>query len=245
MNASRLPREATPHGGRLRALRLILSLSPPFLLAGIIAYGSVLIASARTELKTVQDSLAQKSDALARTQADLDEKQREKAALQAELESTRQQLEHLKRELSSNDPKFIVDQVRKQLGGRSPGERADALWRRGNDAYDGKKPELAETLYTAALAEQDSFAPALNGLGRINADRGNLLMSEKFYKRAIEKDPRYTHARFNLAHLYFYKFRDPEKAESYLQQTLSLDPEYAGAADLLKKVEAARASGRK
>jgi tetratricopeptide (TPR) repeat protein len=193
----------------------------------------------KAELRRLQADLSDAGASLATAQEKRDRLAKEVESLQKSVVELREREERLRAAVDSNDPEVAIAKVRAQLGGRSPGERADSLWRRGQDFLDEKKLDLAERLFEESRKEDPLFAPPINGLGRVAAERGQLAVAEKFYRNAISTDPKFKPGYFNLAHVYYLK-RKYDEAEQVIRKVLEIDPGYQEAAALLKKIEAAR-----
>jgi tetratricopeptide (TPR) repeat protein len=157
-------------------------------------------------------------------------------SLQQKVDDLQSRESRLRQAVDLSDPQVAIAKVRTELGGRTPAERADSYWRRGQDAVTQKQLDLAEKLFLEAIREDPKFAPAINGLGLVAAERGQLNVAEKFYLRAVDADPKYKYGLYNLAHLYFLK-KKYGKATEYANRTLEIDPNYGEASVLLAKLK--------
>src|SRR5262249_50994739 len=95
-------------------------------------------------------------------------------------------------------------------------ERAAALIR-------DNQIEEAERQLNQILKTRPNEAAALNLLGTIRAQQGNLKDSEALFARAVRIEPRMVGAHMNLARLYLLN-GTPEKAVVKLKETLRLEP---------------------
>jgi Tfp pilus assembly protein PilF len=188
------------------------------------------------QMKRTETRMHAAEQARAAAESRRDELNRELTSLQSKVNELEAREVRLRQAVDSADPQVAIAKIRKELGGRTAGERADSLWRGGQDALNKGQLNLAEKLFQEAVDEDPTFAPAINGLGRVAADRGDRLTAEKFYLRAVAADPKYRHGVYNLAHLYFL-MKKYDKALSYVKRTLELDPSYPGARELLTKLQ--------
>jgi len=97
-----------------------------------------------------------------------------------------------------------------------PVERAAALIR-------DNQIEEAERQLNQILKTRPNEAAALNLLGTIRAQQGNLKDSEALFTRAVRIEPRMVGAHMNLARLYLLS-GTPEKAVVKLKEALRLEP---------------------
>src|SRR5262249_5031718 len=102
-----------------------------------------------------------------------------------------------------------------------PVERAAALIR-------DNQIEEAERQLNQILKTRPNEAAALNLLGTIRAQQGNLKDSEALFTRAVRIEPRMVGAHMNLARLYLIN-GTPEKAVVKLKETLRLEPGHVAA----------------
>lgn len=201
-----------------------------------------LVEEARQEeqqLKAETYQLSKARDALQVEKSTLETEkstlEREKTNLQLEVLQLKGQVQELTTKVDGNDPQTVIQRVEAQLGGKTKGERADSFWRRGRDAFSNGNPELASTLFQRALQEDDTFAPAHIGMGRLAADEHMFRVAEKHYRRARKADPSNPHAAYNLA-LTEFILGDKEAARGLANETLQIDPNYQAAKDLLRKI---------
>lgn len=87
------------------------------------------------------------------------------------------------------------------------------IYRRMNDG--GK----AVQAYSAALQKQSNYAKALYSIGKIYLTQQNPEMFLKYFTEAIQKDPAYTPALYEM--YYYYYFRDVNLARQYLDQYIA------------------------
>ena len=107
----------------------------------------------------------------------------------------------------------------------------------------------AETQFAAAVAEAQSpdkgispeqLAVLLTAQGSALARQERFFDARAVYQRAIEANPRYTLAQYNLATAYM-KLDNAMQAEAHLRVVLDQDPNFPGAVELLRTVEAVKA----
>jgi tetratricopeptide (TPR) repeat protein len=102
----------------------------------------------------------------------------------------------------------------------------------------------AGELFTQANAVCTSCAPVWNGLGVLHRQQGQFSAAEQAYRKAIELDPGYALAYYNLAVLYDIYIQRPELALANYQQYLTLRSGQSDAdverwiADLQRRVSA-------
>jgi len=89
------------------------------------------------------------------------------------------------------------------------------------------RPDEARLQYEAILTIQADFAPALNGLGALEARAGRLTEAETMLRRSLEVEPRQADARFNLARVLEQLGRNVEAAAEY--ERVAEDPSAAAA----------------
>ncbi len=133
----------------------------------------------------------------------------------------------------------LVFAQRTYRGGRSVKavqfyKRAELQAKLGND-------QLAKRLYINAIGEDDHFIEALDNLGDLYRENGNLDSAVFFYKLSLEAKPRGILARQNLAATYQLLGNDEYAIEEY-HQLLNYYPNYPEAYYGLAKVYLARKS---
>jgi Flp pilus assembly protein TadD len=102
----------------------------------------------------------------------------------------------------------------------------------------------ARDYFDKAAATCTNCAPVWNGLGVLNRQQGQFREAEQAYLKAIELDPAYALAYYNLAVLYDLYIQRPELALVNYQQYLSLGADDGNAeverwiADLRRRVSA-------
>jgi Flp pilus assembly protein TadD len=84
----------------------------------------------------------------------------------------------------------------------------------------------AEKELTSILKVTPDLPVALNFMGTIRAKQGRLKEAESLFLRAAQQDKSFTGARMNLVYLYLLQ-REPEKATTYIQEVLALEPQQA------------------
>jgi tetratricopeptide (TPR) repeat protein len=81
-------------------------------------------------------------------------------------------------------------------------ERVKQLLVLGREHYAKREFEKAEQMLRMVLEEEDRYADVHDMLGVIAHSRGNLLVAERHFERALELNPGYTEAALNLAVTY-------------------------------------------
>lgn len=81
-------------------------------------------------------------------------------------------------------------------------ERVKQLLVLGREHYAKREFEKAEQMLRMVLEEEDRFADVHDMLGVIAHSRGNFLVAERHFERALELNPSYTEAALNLAVTY-------------------------------------------
>ena len=81
-------------------------------------------------------------------------------------------------------------------------ERVKQLLLLGREHYAKREYEKAEQMLRMVLEEEDRFADVHDMLGVIAHSRGNFLVAERHFERALEINPAYTEAALNLAVTY-------------------------------------------
>ena len=81
-------------------------------------------------------------------------------------------------------------------------ERVKQLLLLGREHYAKREFEKAEQMLRMVLEEEDRYADVHDMLGVIAHSRGNFLVAERHFERALELNPAYTEAALNLAVTY-------------------------------------------
>jgi len=81
-------------------------------------------------------------------------------------------------------------------------ERVKQLLVLGREHYEKREFEKAEQMLRMVLEEEDRYADVHDMLGVIAHSRGNFLVAERHFERALEINPAYTEAALNLAVTY-------------------------------------------
>jgi tetratricopeptide (TPR) repeat protein len=81
-------------------------------------------------------------------------------------------------------------------------ERLKQLLVLGREHYAKRELDKAEQLLRMVLEEEDRYADVHDMLGVIAHSRGNFLVAERHFERALEINPAYTEAALNLAVTY-------------------------------------------
>jgi Flp pilus assembly protein TadD/lysophospholipase L1-like esterase len=103
--------------------------------------------------------------------------------------------------------------------------------RLGTELLKAGKPAEAVAQFQQALAADPTHAGACNNLG-IAYERLGRDEAQAQFERAIQLQPDFTHAHFNLARILMQKGRDAE-AVVELERTLQIDPNHVGALNML------------
>ena len=97
----------------------------------------------------------------------------------------------------------------------------------------GEAGQATVSLVTAErLVQGDKHA--LNNLGTLAAEYGELEQAREYFRKSLDEDPGFVHARLNLSQAYL-KLGDPEAALAEAEAALRQEPENADALDLQKK----------
>ena len=81
-------------------------------------------------------------------------------------------------------------------------EQVKQLLALGREHYAKREFEKAEQMLRMVLEEEDRYADVHDMLGVIAHSRGNFLVAERHFERALELNPAYTEAALNLAVTY-------------------------------------------
>jgi tetratricopeptide (TPR) repeat protein len=81
-------------------------------------------------------------------------------------------------------------------------ERVKQLLVLGREHYAKREFEKAEQMLRMVLEEEDRYADVHDMLGVVAHSRGNFLVAERHFERALELNPAYTEAALNLAVTY-------------------------------------------
>lgn len=110
-------------------------------------------------------------------------------------------------------------------------ERVKQLLVLGREHYAKREFEKAEQMLRMVLEEEDRYADVHDMLGVIAHSRGNFLVAERHFERALEINPAYTEAALNLAVTYNDRGKYEKAREVYARikvgqagTTSGLDP---------------------
>jgi tetratricopeptide (TPR) repeat protein len=110
-------------------------------------------------------------------------------------------------------------------------ERVKQLLVLGREHYGKREFEKAEQMLRMVLEEEDRYADVHDMLGVIAHSRGNFLVAERHFERALEINPAYTEAALNLAVTYNDRGKYEKAREVYSRikvgaagTTAGLDP---------------------
>jgi hypothetical protein len=132
----------------------------------------------------------------------------------------------------ANQPEQAIPLIQQAIRIRGDAARysiyAEALRRKGQTTD-------AIAAYREALRQDDAYPPALANLAVMLAESGRLDEAIPLARRAVEVEPYSAPNRFNLALMYL-NGNQPPLAREQLQAVLRLDPNHAGARDLLREM---------
>lgn len=94
-------------------------------------------------------------------------------------------------------------------------ERVKQLLVLGREHYEKREFEKAEQMLRMVLEEEDRYADVHDMLGVIAHSRGNFLVAERHFERALEINPTYTEAALNLAVTYNDRGKYDQAREVY------------------------------
>ncbi|MBT33897.1 MAG: hypothetical protein CMO01_29900, partial [Thalassobius sp.] len=100
--------------------------------------------------------------------------------------------------------------------------------------YEKHNTNKAKHYYEKTIEINPTFTFALNGLGNIYFEDGNLEDARVHYQKCIDYDPNFIYAYYNLG--LSYERKDVNKAIEYYEKTLELNPSYPHAYLSLGKV---------
>lgn len=110
-------------------------------------------------------------------------------------------------------------------------ERVKQLLVLGREHYEKREFDKAEQMLRMVLEEEDRYADIHDMLGVIAHARGNFLVAERHFERALELNPQYTEAALNLAVTYNDRGKYEKAREIYSKikvgpqgTTAGLDP---------------------
>jgi len=130
----------------------------------------------------------------------------------------------------ANRPDEAIALIRRALDIRPDAARhsiyAEALRRKGDTA-------AAMSAYREALRRDDAYPPALANLAVMLAEQNRLDEAIPLARRAVAVEPHAAQNRFNLALMYLNN-GDAAAARRELEEVVRLDPNHAGARELLK-----------
>jgi tetratricopeptide (TPR) repeat protein len=134
-------------------------------------------------------------------------------------------------ENEANHPNEAIALIRHALRIRPDAARysiyAEALRRKG-------QTNEAIAAYREALRQDDRYPAALANLAVMLAEHGRLDEAIRLARRAVEAEPHSPQNRFNLALMYLNS-NQPALAREQLEVVLRLDPNHAGAQELLNR----------
>jgi Tfp pilus assembly protein PilF len=94
-------------------------------------------------------------------------------------------------------------------------ERVKQLLVLGREHYEKRELEKAEQMLRMVLEEEDRYADVHDMLGVIAHSRGNFLVAERHFERALEINPAYTEAALTLAVTYNDRGKSDKAREIY------------------------------
>lgn len=90
------------------------------------------------------------------------------------------------------------------------------------------EPESAMRQYEMALDRDPEFLPAVTRLGELSYSMGQYGRAERYYRKAIEMEPRNGDHYNNLCWVYLSQGRKLKKAEGLIKRAMELTPEHRG-----------------
>ena len=75
--------------------------------------------------------------------------------------------------------------------------------------------------YQAALSKRSNDVPALVGLGNLSYQRGEMKEAERYYRKALDRDPDHPMANNNLASVYLALGKNLDEAERLARRALA------------------------
>ena len=154
------------------------------------------------ELSAKQASVASAEAELARAEADLAKRKQELGTVASDLAVLRGQYDELQRDAQkrkqevvaaleqAGSPAAKVAKLEELLTEKKPSARSEAiaLWKQGYDAANAGNAQQARELYQRALEKDPKYAAALNSLGRLAFDEGNLKLADEYFAKALAAD---------------------------------------------------------
>jgi superkiller protein 3 len=111
---------------------------------------------------------------------------------------------------------------------QSPEARAESLFQQGLSAAEGNNPDAALKLFKEAVDLNPDVPGYWVSMGTIYIHKGEVVSAEQCYRRAIETNPYYGLANYNLACM-LDKLGNDDQALEYYQNALESDPPYVDA----------------
>jgi tetratricopeptide (TPR) repeat protein len=129
------------------------------------------------------------------------------------------------------EPDRALELIQKAIAIRPDGARfaiyAETLRRKG-------RTNEAIAAYREALQRDNAYPPALANLAAMLAEQGRLDEAIPLARRAVELEPQSARNRFNLALMYLNR-NQGDLAREQLEAVLGIDPNHAGARQLLNR----------
>ena len=94
--------------------------------------------------------------------------------------------------------------------------------------HQENKTDIAQNFYNQVLKINPNHSPALNNLGAIFQNFGNIKKSKYFFEKAVEINPEYADAQNNLGTI-FSELRNHQKAEDCYKKAIKINSNYKDA----------------
>ena len=94
--------------------------------------------------------------------------------------------------------------------------------------HQESKTDIAQELYNQVLEIDPNYVNALNNLGVIHQDLGELEKSKECYEKVISIDPNYANAYYNLGNI-FKDLEENQKAKECFEKAIKINPNYVDA----------------
>jgi Flp pilus assembly protein TadD len=120
---------------------------------------------------------------------------------------------------------YEVALVQLETAQEDEGQNPEVHYLMGVCHLESKRPEAAVAAFKKALARDDKYAPAHNGLGRALEQQGRKKAAIQAFKKAVSLDPARADFNNDLGYALLLAGRY-EAAEEHLLRSLDLDPAY-------------------
>ncbi|HKL22752.1 MAG TPA: tetratricopeptide repeat protein, partial [Tichowtungia sp.] len=113
---------------------------------------------------------------------------------------------------------------------------AEQAFQQAVTAHRAGKTEDAIQGYIRTIEADDTYERAFYNLGLAYYSDGRMVLASEAFKKAIQLNPAYVEARYNLALVNHYHLGNTPQALRDLQTVLSQKPDYQPAVDLLDRI---------